>query len=88
VCVLQELATITLGIRVLNKFLGKGGVGLQEGASLYQSRGRALASQLDQELAWVTKQIEQGTAVINYRAQRHRPQEMEVKLLKDELVYR
>ncbi|GAQ78906.1 hypothetical protein KFL_000200590 [Klebsormidium nitens] len=85
---LQELATITLGIRVLNKFLGKGGVGLEMGASQYQARGRALAERLDQELTWVAKQIEQGTAVINHRAQRYRTQEKEVKLLRDELVYR
>lgn len=73
---------------MLNKFLGKGGVGLESGASQYQARGRTLADRLEQELAWVAKQIEQGTAVINHRAQRYRPQEKEVKLLRDELVYR
>ncbi|CAK9268702.1 unnamed protein product [Sphagnum jensenii] len=84
---LEELAEVVVGIRIFNKYLGKGGHTLQLPFESYQSEAIELADEVQDALVKVTENIHGYSLGIATYLHEMGTNHMFIKRLRDELAY-
>lgn len=86
---LCELSNIVIGIRLFNRDIGKGGVGLESFAEIINHPARALIAELNAEVAEIMEQSDRYTMYFNVLSELKDPgTHEEVELYKEELTYK
>ena len=86
---LCELSNIVIGIRLFNRDIGKGGVGLESFTEIINHPARNLLNDLNGEVSEIMEQSDRYTMYFNVINELQNPGTlMEIEYFKDELTYK
>lgn len=86
---LCELSNIVIGIRLFNRDIGKGGVGLESFSDVINHPARTLINDLNKEVSEIMESSDNYTIFFNVISQVKAPgSRQEVNYYRDELTYK
>jgi hypothetical protein len=86
---LCELSNIVIGIRLFNRDIGKGGVGLESFSEIINHPARTLINELNLEVAEIMEQSDKYTMYFNVLNELAHPgSPAHVEVYKEELTYK
>ena len=86
---LCELSNIVIGIRLFNRDIGKGGVGLESFNEIINHPARTLINELNLEVAEIMEQSDKYTMYFNVLSELSHPgSPAHIEMFKEELTYK
>jgi hypothetical protein len=83
------LSNIVIGIRLFNRDIGKGGVGLESFTEIIHHPARTLINDLNQEVAEIMEQSDKYTMYFNVISELNNPgTPQQIEAYKEELTYK